>query len=512
MAMAGGLLGSVLRNRNLEASSADLLAAGEKVYAELHPDTSLRIESFVNLAAQADREKLQGRDPTKKPIELLSIAVSGWALGKNGATPETAKSLKIWGAREAVLAFQRTEDLNTRNRLLRDYKKAERVTIDELAQIITLLPPADPENLQARNGISVGSQDKMPPGVYKRTTTPTGDHPVGMPYFVKLPPEYHHGRAYPVLIVLSAPNFPIESLFASLSRDADRNGYILLAPDWTNQFAKGWEWKGDDHWQVTAVLREAVKNYCIDNDRVFLTGVADGGNMAMDIGISHPDLFAGVLPVCPIPKKNLFYEYWRNAQALPFYIVTGELAGASVTNLRDIFDRWMPRGFPSLLVAYKGRGVEWYSAEVPVMFDWMSRKRRVNITGVLKLDEKARQDWTTMRATDNRFYWLGVDKIANKHLIENAKGGLPAAIQGDISGNNVIRVRTQGITKFSVLLTSELIDWTRGVTVVVNGSPAPGYSRPKVLEPNLEQLLEDYRERGDRRVLLWGRLELSTVP
>lgn len=404
--------------------------------------------------------------------------------------------------------------MNGRNTILSRYKKANLVPIDVLAQIISLLPPADPENLMKRTGTLIQPGNRMPAGVYKRTTTPTADQPVGVPYFVKLPPEYHHGRAYPVLIVLGSPSFDIESIISSLSREADRNGYIILAPDWANKFGAGWKWQGDQHKLVTSVLSEAVKHFCIDNDRVFLIGAGDGANMAMDIGMSHPDLFAGVIPVSPIPKwKNMFEEYWKNGQALPFYTVTGELAGDSVKTLRQIYDRWMPRGYHSLLTVYKGRGAEWYSAEIPTIFDWMGRRKRVTLTGVLKLDDKGRQPWTTMRATDNHFYWLGVDKMQSQRMVENNKGSIvPATIQGDIGGNNAIRVTSQGVLKFSIYLTSDLIDWTRGVTVVINNAPAPGYFRPKMLEPSLELLLEDYRERGDRRNLLWGKLEFSTTP
>lgn len=515
LAVGGGLIGAVWTTKTLPTPLTNLVAAAEKVYAELHPDTALRIDSFVNLASQAERERLQGRDATKNPSELLATVISGWALGKNGANPDATKALKVWGARETVLAYQRSDDLNTRNRILREYKNSTLVSIDELAQIISLLPPAEPENLLVRSGSLVSDGNRVPPELYKRTTTPTGEHPSGVPYYIKLPPEYHHGRAYPVLMVLGAPNFPVESILGSLTYEADRNGYILLAPDWTNQFGKGWEWKGEQHGQVTAVLREAVRNFCIDNDRVFLVGVGDGANMAMDISISHPDLFAGVLPVSPIPKwTNFFSEYWRNAQALPFYIVIGQLAGPSLENCRQIFDRWMPRGYPSLLVTYRGRGVEWYSAEIPTMFDWMGRKKRTNITGVLKLDDRGRQPWTIMRATDNRFYWLSVEKVQNQRLLENVKSTaiVPATIQGDVNGNNLIRITSQGVLKFSILLTSDLIDWQKGITVVINNTTAPGYSRPKKLEPNLDILLEDYRERGDRRVLLWGRLEFSALP
>jgi len=515
IAVAGGPIAAVWPRKTLSTRLSALVKAGETVYAEMHPDSAHRIEIFINLAEQVEREKLQGRDPTKKPEELLATVASGWAKGKNGATPESDLAMRIWIARNAVLDYQRADDLNRRNEILADFKKDKPVPIDELGQIISLLPPGDPENLSARTGTLLPARNGIPPGVYKRNTAPLTALPAGIPYFVKLPPEYHHGRTYPVLIALTNPSIDAEQMLGSLAREADRNGYILLAPDWTSQFGKGWQWNGEDHVYVTAVLRDAVRHFCIDNDRVFLFGAADGANMAMDIGMSHPDLFAGVLAMGPAPKwQNMFMDYWRNAQKLPFYIVTGEMAGDTVATLRRIFGEWMPKGFPGMMVLYKGRGIEWYSSEIPVMFDWMGRKKRTTGTATLALGNQPRPAWATMRETDNRFYWLGVDKITNARLIEHLRPGhliSPATIQGDITGSNVINITTLGITRVSVWLTQDLIDWRKKVSVNINGQAARGY-RPKVLEPDLALLLEDYRERGDRRMLVLGRLEFVTPP
>ena len=118
-----------------------------------------------------------------------------------------------------------------------------------------------------------------------------------------------------------------------------------------------------------------------------------------------------------------------------------------------------------------------------------------------------------MRPTDNRFYWLEVNEIEESKQISTKKTSVqyPANIQGDVSGDNVIRVNTAGVKKVSILLTADLIDWQKPVRVILNNTPARGY-KPKVLEPDLELLLEDYRIRGDRRVLLLNRLEFKTVP
>ncbi|MCI0702552.1 MAG: hypothetical protein L0241_15825 [Planctomycetia bacterium] len=495
--------------------SLDLVAAASQVYAELHQDSAIRVETFVALGLQDEREKAQGKAPTKTPEELLATAISGWVRGKNGATPNVESALKLWSARELILEYQRAEGLKARRDVIGRYKEKVTLGIDELAQIISLLPPVEPEDLENRSGKPVAAGKGIPEGVYRMTSAPAPGHAAGIDYLVKLPPEYHHGRAYPVLIVLTHTGIDAEEVLAPLASHADKHGYILVMPEWTGQFAKnGWEWKGEDHVYVTATLRHAVRKFTVDNDRVFMLGVGEGANMAMDVGMSHPDLFAGVIPMGPMPKWSIFMDYWKNAQKLPFYVVTGEQTGQAMIDLRRIYEKWMPQGFPALMALYKGRGVEWYGSETPVLFDWMGRKTRVNGTGVLQLGNGPRFAWMTMRETDNRFYWLEVNKIHDRNLAVNTHPGsphVPAEIQGDIRGSNKINVRSRGIKQFTVWLSRDMIDWTKPVHVSINGAAAPKY-KPKVIDPNVDVLLEDYYERGDRRMLFLNKLEFSAIP
>lgn len=512
LAVAGGPITPLLPNKAATPQLAEMSAAAEEVAANLHPDSTGRIEFFVSLAGQAEREKGQGKPATKKPEDLLATAISGWAKGKNGATPDPAAALRIWRARAMVLNYQRAQTLNERNAMLGLSKKENPVSLDELTQIISLLPPAEPENLVLRTGTPVKPGNGVPEGVYKRTSAPFGEHPAGIDYFVKLPPEYHHGRAYPVLVVLSYPGLDAEKFMGAVAADADKNGYILLAPDWAPAFGRktGWEWDGADHEFVTAALRDAVRHFTIDNDRVFMIGVGAGADMAMDVGVSHPDLFAGVLAVGPNPKwQGMFMYYWQNAQKLPMYVVTGELAGDTNTNLRRLFEPWMRRGFPALEVVYRGRGFEWYPAETPVMFDWMNRKKRANGTAVLALGTDRPLPWQTMRESDNHFYWLGADKIHPGNLTPDGKAAsnvLPAELYGDIKGNNLIELRSRGVRTISVWLGRDMIDWSKKLLVTVNGSRPNGWT-PRVVEQDIHVLLEDYWHRGDRRMLFLARLE-----
>ncbi|HSQ55559.1 MAG TPA: hypothetical protein VLM40_07420 [Gemmata sp.] len=514
LAAAGAPVFASCPVKKLATPMQKLADAAEEVYREMHPDAASRLDVFYNLALVAQKERMQGRDPTKRPDELLAAAVSGWAMGGVGATPEVNRALKFWAARDTVLRFQRTDDLNTRNVILGAYKQTEQIPLDSLAVIISRLPPAEPENLLFRSGERVPAEHGVPPGVHKRMSRPTKQNPAGVPYFVKLPPEYHHGRAYPVLIVLTPPTFDPGQVLGSLAYEADKHGYILLSPDWGGLFGKPWQWDGKDHEFVTETLRDAVRHFCIDNDRVFLFGAGDGGSGAMDIGMSHPDLFAGVLAMGAQPIwQNMFINYWQNAQTVPFYVVTGELAGDAPQTLRKIYHNWTRWGFPSLMVVYKGRGMEWYGGEVPVMFDWMGRKKRVSAKATLKLDTKKQFEWETMRTTDNHFYWIGVEEIDSRRDIENHRGGLisPATIMADFRGNNVINVKTLGVMRFSLWLSNDMIgDWSKPVPITVNvNGGAVADLRGKKISPDLNVLLEDYRQRGDRRMLFLQRLQIT---
>lgn len=504
LAVGGGAaLATWKPNKEVTPQALDLAWAAGRVRAEVHPDSATRIETFVTLATQKER--------TKRPDELLATAVSGWAKGRNGATPSPEAALKLWAARETVLAYQRGATQNERNDVLGRYKRNITLGVDELAQMISLLPPAEPEDLDNRTGQPVALGKNFPGGVYRRTTGPVAGHASGIDYLVKLPPEYHHGRAYPVIVVLTHPGVDAQDVLNPLMTESEKHGYVVVAPEWTGEFKKGgWQWKGEDHVYVTAVLRDAVRRFTVDNDRVFLCGVGDGANMAMDVGISHPDLFAGVVAMGPIPKwRGFFSEAWRNAQKLPFYVVTGEMAGDSVTNMKSIFLEWMPKGFPGVMAVYKGRAVEWYAAETPTIFDWMGRKKRAAGTATLALGNNARQPWTILRDTDTRFYWLQADKVTLGTL---SGAPVPATLSGDVRGNNLIDIRCNKVKHLTIWLGSDMItDWKTPIRVNINGSVPNGY-KPKAVEPSLEVLLEDYHERGDRRMLFLNKLEFGNIP
>src|SRR5262249_14100260 len=123
-------------------------------------------------------------------------------------------------------------------------------------------------------------------------------------------------------------------------------------------------------------------------------------------------------------------------------------------------------------------------------------------------------EFCTMRAEDNRFYWLGVKDISAKCLtsVANWKNtASPAAITARIDQTaNTVYVKTQGIGQVTVLLGRSprgemMVDFERPVNVQVNVSTM---LRKKV-SPSLGVLLEELATRGDRKHLYLARIDVN---
>ena len=108
-----------------------------------------------------------------------------------------------------------------------------------------------------------------------------------------------------------------------------RRGYITLAVDWQKPQQYEYEYSLREHEAVLTCLRDATRRFNIDSNRVYLSGHGIGGDATWDLGLAHPDLWAGVLPFVAkfSPIKKYIQHYWENAGYVPFYFVAGEKDG-----------------------------------------------------------------------------------------------------------------------------------------------------------------------------------------
>ncbi len=67
--------------------------------------------------------------------------------------------------------------------------------------------------------------------------------------------------------------------------------FIVLSP----QCPSGQIWSND---LLLALLAEIEKKYAVDTNRVYLTGISMGGFGTWSLGLSHPEKFAAIAPIC----------------------------------------------------------------------------------------------------------------------------------------------------------------------------------------------------------------------
>jgi hypothetical protein len=465
--------------------------AAAVMLADLNLDTVQRIDGFIGLATQAERDIKRKKKPAQTPQELLALAVSGWLMGNDASETRVDTALQLWAARNFVLTYQKTSDLVDRRKMVKSASTTPQLGLDEVAQLIRFLPPPEPEA--------------------KITTKPvelkTGGRGRGQTYRVQLPPEYHPNRPYPVLFVLHGSRESAKEMLGHWSDLAAQHGYILVAPEWGRGLEAAYTYTAAEHAAVVDVLRDLRRRFQVDSDRVFLFGHEEGGNMAYDVGLAHPDLFAGVIPMTGRPKFFAF-QYWTNAQYLSFYVVDGGMNGKNPKSNRDQFKEWVRSQYPCLYVEYKGRGPEWFEGELPSLFDWMAVQRRAHPRRSLGSDGNGGvfgQEFRTMRDEDNHFYWLSTGAIRPGCLNDAANwNGLrrPASLTASVGTGNHIYVGAHGVGDVTVWFPPALIDFGKPVTIRINGSVV---MNKKDIQPSWETLLEDFYRRGDRHQLFLAK-------
>jgi len=77
----------------------------------------------------------------------------------------------------------------------------------------------------------------------------------------------------------------------SLVQQGTNFPFIIIAP----QCPEGDRWHNDS---LIQLLDQAVEKYPVDQKRVYLTGLSMGGYGTWSLGVSYPERFAAIIPIC----------------------------------------------------------------------------------------------------------------------------------------------------------------------------------------------------------------------
>jgi len=463
----------------------------DELKAELNTNTLRRMAAFRQMAS----------DQSLLPAEKLSLAISGWLLGETTTTVKLPVALSLLRVRDLVRQYLNTSERLGRASILEQFRSEEGATPPLGAKLLVQMKP--PRETPAPAADTPGYYQLEVPGLPPAPP---------VPYRVQLPPEYDPLRRYPAIVTLRGVGATADQQIdwwagawheGKRMGQASRHGYIVIAPDWLAEHQTQYGYTAREHAAVLDSLRDACRRFSIDTDRVYLSGHSIGGNAAWDIGLAHPDLWAGVIPI--VAQTDRYCSlYWKNAKLLPFYCVGGELDGGKMTlNSRDL-DRYLKRGFNTTVVEYLGRGHENFSDEIQRLFDWMERFKRNFFPKEFTVN--------TMRTWDNFFWYVELAQLPPKAIVEPAtwppdRGTQAVETEASITPTNGLYIST-GAGRVSVWLSPEMVNFERKVNIVVNGKRVN--VREQLLEGDLETILEDVRTRGDRQHPFWVRIEALT--
>lgn len=463
--------------------------------------------NFNTLERLVDYERL--RSDAKSTVESrLAMLVSGWVLGAGNSVSNLMEAASIYRTRDLAVAYLRSNSDADRQAILERLGQEEGATVDRVVQTLRWVdPPVDTE-----------PQSDRPVGNYRIQVA--GLRPSDPPFFyeIQLPEEYDPQRTYPLIVSLhGAGHSPSDQIdWWSGSYDATRqtrmgqatrHGYIVLAPAWMNDVQSQYTYTGREHASVLRCLRDAQRRFAVDTDRVFLTGHSTGADAAWDIGLAHPDLWAGVLPIAGLADygpdaPKYVSQYWQNGRYVPFYFVGGELDGLKMEqNGRDL-DRYLTRrDFDVMVVEYLGRGHEPFADEILRQFQWMELHRRNPVVREFEC--------VTMRTFDNFFWYLELSGLPARSMVEPLdwpapSGTRPSAHEFRVMANGELSLKT-GATNARLWVPPGLLDSGQRLVVSVNG-------RQKTItdSPEMKTLLEDARTRSDRLHPFWMVVDLVT--
>ncbi len=266
----------------------------DEIQRDLSPTNLDRLATFTRFLT----------DEAQTATQKLSYAISGWLTGSSVATDNMALSIALADARTLVHEYLSSADAARRAEILQQLSQMESGEPSQLAKLIQyMLPPCAP-NIDADSGKPLSFNVDLP-------NAADGNGTRSVEYQVQLPPEYDPYRSYPCLVVLhpqgrSAADELLfwcgwyNARFKAATGYAPRNGYIVVAPNWSVPGRPGYHYTAAEQLAVLKSTRDAMRRFSVDPDRIFLAGHFAGGDAAWDIGLSVPDVWAGVIPISAV--------------------------------------------------------------------------------------------------------------------------------------------------------------------------------------------------------------------
>lgn len=302
-----------------------------------------------------------------------------------------------------------------------------------------------------------------------------------------LPEDYSVDRKYPIVLALAAQPYA-EWLEATKSAlDLPPSVVVLFNPNLGSSLAHGAAWSELN----SAMLRETARMFSIDESRIYLIADQERAAAAWNILLSGADRFAGAVihaghPDLPYPAQS-YPLFIQNLRYTPVLVKedlpdrtppsdSAEVMPVGSAQLRALESLATKEGIPLKVIrsSAKEASVSPWRAEAQALLD------RTRPSQVQKISH-----WFAGPAQGSA-WWLRATKLEgtpwdaqqvsiltradtpHDDFITGFFGEHLALLSGEMA-DNTITVQTHHCSKIEIYLTAGMIDWSRPVTITVNG-------------------------------------------
>jgi hypothetical protein len=295
----------------------------------------------------------------------------------------------------------------------------------------------------------------------------------GWPYAVYIPDDYRGDEPFPLIIYLAGNSGPAIEGVQLGSPAFERTGFIVVYP---NSWG-GW-WRSATETMVDSLLKEVMRRYTIDPERVYISGLSNGGTGTFDYASLWPQRFSAAVVamgaglfgfteaggdrpfVTNITHLPMLFLHGKLDQVIPFSATT-----KTVDSLRaqhaDVTMTLFPQREHEIV---PGSGDD--GATVDFFEHHIGRTIPKKI------------DFVVATTAHSRSYWV---EILAKEEVSGGDANLPDAIQAklgtlvrsevraSIDEHNTIKLDALHVRRLRLLLRPDLFSQPGNVKVVLNG-------------------------------------------
>lgn len=381
-------------------------------------------------------------------------------------------------------AFFETDDPARREELARRVESDpgyNRASVSGWLQRTDLFEPLDPGRTRIRVAIDDGST---------------------LAVTIRVPNAYDHRRPYPLLYCLHGLRGNADGIIDYVEHQLGEkiDQYLVAAPTGYRQVViHSTTPPSSEHPAVLLAVKRAIH---VDSDRVFALGYSRGGHAAWTLAMLHPDEFAGVVPVAGtllLPGgADLFETFLPNIASTRVFACWGEndvISADGVTPSEDGGIAGLNRQLGILAASLqlpltwfehpdKGHGdVDVPRTDLDKLLTATRERYPRKIRHVFRLVYQGRTAWIEAHAWRGSWWddkplklsFRGdedpLDPEVQRQATVRAIRGRLGELRGEINAQQ-IDVYRKKVSELTVWIGDGMIDWTKPVSLKVNGRKA----------------------------------------